>query len=153
MVTTTLNKIGEHSPCKDGWEKLLNHLGKTKTDDEPLAFKAILESNGLIDTLWCLRSLDKGYHPKIRLMAADFAERVLHIYEKKYPNDNRPRLAIKAARDYANGSISEKDLKTAEAFALAASAAAYAASAYDAAYYTEREIQSEILLKYFGEEK
>lgn len=34
---TTLNKIRAHSPCASGWEKLLNHLGKTKADDEPLA--------------------------------------------------------------------------------------------------------------------
>jgi hypothetical protein len=46
MITTTLNAIRKHHPCKEGWEKLLKHLGKTKADDEPLAFVAILDSNG-----------------------------------------------------------------------------------------------------------
>jgi hypothetical protein len=35
MIKTTLNRIRAHSPCQEGWEKLLNHLGKTKADDEP----------------------------------------------------------------------------------------------------------------------
>jgi len=42
----------------------------------------------------------------LRLFAADCAEAVLPIFERAYPNDDRPRLAIQAARDYANGLIS-----------------------------------------------
>ena len=56
MKTTTLNKIKKHRPCKEGWEKLLNHLGKTQADDEPLSFLTILESNGIDDALWCTRA-------------------------------------------------------------------------------------------------
>jgi len=64
-MTTTLNKIREHSPCKEGWEKLLNTLGKTKADDEELSLLTILDSNGLVDTLWCLRAVE-GYDTEIR---------------------------------------------------------------------------------------
>jgi len=35
--------------------------------------------------------------------SADFAEHVLHIFEDIYPDDNRPRLAIQAVRDYIVG--------------------------------------------------
>lgn len=35
------------------------------------------------------------------LWAADCAERVLHLFEAARPGDNRPRLAIEAARRYA----------------------------------------------------
>jgi hypothetical protein len=42
--TTTLNAIREHSPCASGWAELLNTLGKTKADDDPLLLSAILES-------------------------------------------------------------------------------------------------------------
>ena len=56
MIYTTLNHIREHSPCTDGWRKLLKHLGKTEADDDPLAYSTILESNGLDDVLWCLRA-------------------------------------------------------------------------------------------------
>lgn len=34
-ITTTLNRIRAHSPCRKGWAKLLRHLGKTEADDEP----------------------------------------------------------------------------------------------------------------------
>lgn len=87
LMTITLNLIRSHSPCKDGWDKLLRSLGKTKADDEPLAFSRILESNGLGDALWCLLSISPMHDREIRLLACDYAERVLHVYEEKYPDD------------------------------------------------------------------
>ena len=119
-MQTTLNRIKLHSPCEDGWEKLLNHLNKTQSDDEPLELRTILESNGLNDTFWALKAVE-GKAKEIRLFAADCAEMVLPIYEKRYPDDSRPRMAIQAARDYANGLI------TLEEFAAAAWAARSAA--------------------------
>lgn len=56
MIHTTLNRIREHSPCEEGWAKLLRHLGKTQADDEPFPFVTVLDSNGLDDALWCLRA-------------------------------------------------------------------------------------------------
>jgi hypothetical protein len=34
------------------------------------------------------------------LLATEWANNVLPIYEKQYPNDNRPRLAIEASYNY-----------------------------------------------------
>ena len=68
-MKTTLAAIREHSPCADGWAKLLRHLGKTSADAEPLMLLTILESNGLDDALWCLRAVD-GHKREIRLLAA-----------------------------------------------------------------------------------
>jgi hypothetical protein len=76
-----------------------------------------------------------------RHFAADCAERVLSIFEEKRPNDNRPRLAIQAARDYADGKIAAAAWDAARAAAWdaagdAAGAAARAAAgdaAWDAA--------------------
>ena len=42
-----------------------------------------------------------------RLFAADCAERVLPIFENEGSGDDRPRLAIQAGRDYANGLIDD----------------------------------------------
>ena len=128
-MQTTLNKIKLHSPCKDGWEKLLNHLNKTQSDDEVLELRTILESNGLDDTIWALKAVE-GKDKEIRLFAADCAEMVLPIYEKDYPSDSRQRLAIQAARDYANGLITFEELAAASAAAWAAASAA----AWDAAW-------------------
>lgn len=58
-----------------------------------------------------------------RHFAADCAERVLPIFEKRYPNDSRPREAIRVARLFADG-------KTTYAAHVDASAAAHAAAAY-----------------------
>ena len=136
FMQTTLNKIKLHSPCEDGWRKLLNYLGKTEADDEVLELRTILESNGLDDTLWAFRAVE-GKDKEIRLFAVDCAELVLPLYEKQYLNDDRPRKAIQAARDYANGVISAEELYAARAAARAAAwaaAGAAADAAWDAAW-------------------
>jgi hypothetical protein len=58
---------------------------------------------------------------KLRRFAADCADDVLHIYERHHPDDDRPRKAIQATRDYADGKI-ETDVR------VSASAAASSAS-------------------------
>ena len=77
------------------------------------------------------------------------AEQVIDIFEKKYPNDDRPRKAIEAAKNY----LKDKSKKKADA-AYAAYAAAYAAAAadayaaYDAAYAAaaaRKDMQNKIL--------
>lgn len=134
-IETTLNKIREHSPCQDAWGKLLKSLGRTQADDEPLAFSRIIESNGLDDALWCLRSICPEHESQVRLFAADCAESVLHFFEKQHPDDNRPRLAIKAARAFANGEISMEQLSAASAAARDAVLTATSYAALTAASY------------------
>jgi hypothetical protein len=131
-MQTTLNKIKSHSPCENGWKKLLNHLCKTEADDEVLELRTILESNGIDDTLWVFRAVEEK-DKEIRLFAADCAELVLPIYEKQYPNDDRPRKAIQAARDYANELISAEELDAARDAAWDAALAAAWDAARDAA--------------------
>jgi len=79
-LETTLNKIRKHSPCSDGWEKLIKNLGKTKADDDPLDLLTILDSNGLEDALWCLRAVD-GHDDAIRKLACEFALSVAHLWD------------------------------------------------------------------------
>lgn len=62
-----------------------------------------------------------------RLFAADCAERVLPIFEKEYPNDDRPRKAIEAARACARGEIGAEEMAAAEAAAQDAWTAARSA--------------------------
>jgi hypothetical protein len=64
-----------------------------------------------------------------RHFAADCAERVLPIYEHRYPADERPRRAIEAARMFADGKIDA----AARAAAGDAARAAARAAAWDAA--------------------
>lgn len=46
---------------------------------------------------------DSYYHKLFGLKAAKEAERVLSIFEKERPNDNRPRHAIEAIKAWAQG--------------------------------------------------
>ena len=70
----------------------------------------------------------------------DCAELSLHIFEEKYPDDKRPRMALDVTRKWANGEATDNELKKAAdaadaAYAAyAAYAAAYAAHAAHAAY-------------------
>jgi hypothetical protein len=76
----------------------------------------------------------------MRLAAADMAERVLPIFYKVHPKDNRLASAIQAARDFALGKIDDaawdaaRDAAWAAAWAAAAWAAARAAAGADAAW-------------------
>ncbi len=133
-MNTTLNKIRMHSPCKPSWEKLLTSLNKTKSDDEPLSFNYILETLGIKDTIWCLRTIK---YRDYCLFNADVAESVLHIYEKLHPKDSTIKDAIIGIRDWHNGDINILELNklrnSASASAYAAASAAAANSDYDAA--------------------
>ncbi len=143
-IFTTLNKIREHSPCSTGWSKLLKSLDKTHADDEPLALEHILDSNGLDDALWALRAV-KGHDKDLRLFACQCARLVLPIFEEKYPEDDRPRKAIKAAESFALGQIDKAELAKAARAAYAVYAAAYAtADAAYAAYAADASTRAEI---------
>ena len=150
MLYTTLNKIREFSPCEDGWKQLLTYLNKTKADDEQLDFKTILNAIGIKDTLWCLRTQDfKDYYKFVVKVAYS----VLPIFENKYPDDKRPRLAIEAVDKFMKGEISKEELEEARADAAAAYAAAYAAyAAADAAYDAAKKEKWKEIEQIFVEE-
>jgi hypothetical protein len=87
----------------------------------------------IADRIWALLHREFFTDSDLRLIACAFAERVIHIYERKYPGDYRPREVIRVARLFAVGRATLKDLKTVEAAAWAAVWAARAAEAAEAA--------------------
>ena len=132
MLTTTLNRIRVHSPCREGWEKLLRGLGKTQADDEPLPYADILRINGLDDALWCCRA-EPQYEREWRLYAVWCARRVQHLM-----TDPRSVAALDVAERHAHGQPTDDELTAAKyaaryAAGVAAEAAAGAA-ARDAAW-------------------
>lgn len=126
MLYTTLNKIRNKYPCESGWEQLLKHLGKTKADDEQLSFKTILESNGILDAIWCLRSVE-GYDSDIRLFAVACARRVEHLDETGHAKKTND-----VAERFANGLCSIDELSDAMDAAIYAARDAANAAAMDA---------------------
>ena len=132
-VIETLN------PCKDRFDACVEHYGDREfTTRQFMGLKHVVQS----DKLWvAFRLMPKE---NIALAAADIAESVLHLYESEYPNDDRPRKAIEAARSGdAEKAIADADAAAKVAYANAVNAvnaaAAYAAAdaaAYAAAYAT-----------------
>lgn len=101
----TLNQIKRNSPCQSGWGTLLKSLNKKRADNTEVSIAHLLNSNGIDDTLWVINNCIENDLDKKRNICADFAEsaiehaeRVLHIFEKERPNDNRPRKAIEKAK-------------------------------------------------------
>ena len=132
MITTTLNRIREHSPCQNGWQKLLKGLGKTAADDEPLPFARIVEINGIDDALWCCRA-EPQYAKEWRLFAVWCARQVQHLM-----TDPRSIAALDVAERYANGLATDQELTDARD------------AAWDAAWDAARAWQTDRLLVHYA---
>ena len=138
-IYTTLKQIRSHSPCEDGYKKLVKSLGGLSYgEDAPITFKQIYESNGYDDTLWCLRTVDEKWFPLWRHFACDAADDVRHLMI-----DDRSLNAIDVARRFADGLATEEELTAAwyaaraaagDAAGNAAGAAARAAAGAAAGY-------------------
>jgi hypothetical protein len=170
-LTTTFSLLRKASACKPQYEFLRKALSREEYgDDTPIDLLTILETNGLWDALWALRATAQNCDKVARLMAADCAEQALPIWQK-YWDDKRPELAIKAARDFANGLISRQEMAAARAAAWAAArdaacdaawaaawaarAAAWAAAwaaARAAAWTAARTEQREIFIRYLQDD-
>ena len=128
MIYTTLNRIRAHAPCAEGWKKLLNHLGKTRAADEPLALVTVLDSNGVDDALWCLRA--EPQHAAIwRLLAVHYARQVQHLTA-----DQRSLNALDVAERHAHGLATDAELEAAGVAAWDAASASAGDAVRDAAW-------------------
>ena len=137
LLTTTLRKLRDAHACTSRYTFLREALGAKYGDTKPINLLRILETNGLSDALWAMQATVQNCDTVARLMAADFAARVLPIWRKKYPKDDRPAKAIKAARDFAHGKITREKLAAARD-APGAAAGAAARDAADAAWDAAR---------------
>ena len=136
-LTTTFRRLRSAGACTERYKFLCVALKGVK-DTEPINLLTILRTNGLDDALWALSATAENCDKVARLMAADFAEEVLPIW-RKYSQDKRPELAIKAARDSAHGRISVEELAAARAAAGAAAWDAARAAAWAAAWAAARD--------------
>jgi hypothetical protein len=121
-------------PCARGYhfvniEQLPQWLGPTLYEIEVRGQVIHQADKSVAEQARLVRKVETWNDKTLRLFAADCAERVLGLYEKQYPNDDRPRKAIQAARDFANGLINKDAAYAAYAVANAAAYAAYAADA------------------------
>ena len=91
-------------------------------------------TNDVLDKYkWCSWLLSRILPKDEKIKYAIYSARlVIDIFEKKYPNDNRPRKAIEAAELYLEGKVTKEQIG--DAVDAAAYAAADAANAANAAY-------------------
>ena len=112
MLTTTLERICAKSPRKgfghwDYWDTLIDGLGKTEADDEPLGYPRIVEITRLDYALFACRAEPK-YDKHWRLFAVWCARQVEHLMK-----DERSRRALYAAELHVDGELSDEELEAA----------------------------------------
>lgn len=105
---TTLNKIRDCHPCRDGWSTLLEFLDKTGPDDDRLSLLTILESNGFEDAVWCLRAVP-GYDREKRAFMAECVRKLEQFFSSSVYSDFLLKLEA-----YGAGEISEEEFVKAQ---------------------------------------
>ena len=104
QIMTTLNDINVFKyEIGNGWNELLESLGKTEPDDEPLDMIKILEIVGVRGCVRCFKAYPR-YSEAYRLLALDFIEPTRHLIKDKIFID-----ALVAAKQYSYGHITESE--------------------------------------------
>jgi hypothetical protein len=105
-------ELKELNACVEGYETFKKAHG-----DKTVTLTEAFNSNGWSNVWWYLSNIYNLFSDEqikdLRLLAADYAERSLPLFEQKCPENNGPRKAIQAARDYANGLICASEMVTA----------------------------------------
>jgi len=120
-MKTTLNaeELKKLRACKGSFDVFYAAHG-----EKDVKLSKALDSNGWNDAWWYLSKaweyLTKSQQDDIQHLGCDWADSCLHYFEKKFPDDKRPRLAIEAKRNFISGNISEKELAVARSAACAA---------------------------------
>ena len=148
----TYDELRALKPCSDSLLRVTKLMGGAKKwDGKKIGAEQARKLGATFDDLiWAASALalkNPDVARRLRLWMTDCAARVLHIYEADYPNDDRPRNAIIAARKFARGKIddaaSDAASDAARAAASDAASAAARAAASDAASDAARAAASD----------
>lgn len=130
--------LDEKGACVLDEEKL---RAETEFDGDILKIvKHLMSKNRFQDANWLITHCNTEFQ---NVQYAIFAaEQVLYIFEDRFPEDNRPRLAITAAKEYLENQ-SEETYAADTAYTAAYAAANTAACAADTA--AKKELQEKII--------
>jgi hypothetical protein len=131
-LTTTRSLILDRGPCNDGLARF-DEAFADRGEDGIVTLAEMAERIKFTDALWCLGCVPKDQFAArdrfSRLLACRYAESSLHFFESRHPTDNRPRVAIEAAREYAIDPSPARSAARDAAWDAACAAARDAASA------------------------
>jgi chemotaxis protein histidine kinase CheA len=133
-VNINLEYIKTFNPCSSGVNEYIE-AGYENFSGTVLEFLN-LNKVSIKNRLWVVLRPEIISENDLHELACKFAESVLHIFEKEYPEDKRPRLAIEAKRKWLKKEITDSELDAARVAvwnaardaASAARAAAWAAA-------------------------
>jgi hypothetical protein len=134
MSALTLDAILTRWPmaCREGKNWLADHWPAERS--EWTIAEALEAGCEISHAVWLAARVSPAYLRAVVVWAADCAERVLPVFEGRYPNDKRPRAAIEATRRCIDDPSADNRRSTAAAYAAARSAANFAADAAARAY-------------------
>jgi hypothetical protein len=137
ILTTTYALLLQHGACYDRYAHLRDALRSCRHRGA-IPLSLILKINGYDDALWALQAVPRKQAAErdriARLFACDCAERVLPLFERRYPEDGRPRATINIARRYAKGEATTEEMAAAWDAACGAAWATAGAAAWTAAW-------------------
>jgi hypothetical protein len=132
LLHTTKQLAKAADACQESYRPMCRALGPDWGPDRPIGLDHVLEVLGLNDAVWALRCVqpeESSLRDRIaRSFACDCAEIALPLFEHYHPEDPRPRLAIRTARDYLAGRATAEDLVAAGDDAWDAGEAAWSAA-------------------------
>jgi len=114
-ITITIAAVRAADPLGYGLDRLWKVVGYRYVEDEPIAL--YVPSPDDVDyVLWLLGRVcgEEGRWLGQRF-ACDVAEHVLPIFERQYPGDSRPRMAIETTRAWMEGAATDEEQQAAEA--------------------------------------
>lgn len=134
MSALTLDTILTSWPmaCREGKNWLVDYWPAERS--EWTIAEALEAGCEISHAVWLAARVSPAYLRAVVVWAADCAERVLPVFEGRYPNDKRPRAAIEATRRCIDDPSADNRQSTAAAYAAARSAANFAADAANRAY-------------------
>lgn len=137
-------KIENIEPCVRGYHlceavDLLEWLNEEIYEAEGRGKSIRHDNKTVFEQARLIRKINAWNEKTARLFACECAERVLPIFERERPDDDRPRKVIEAARKYADGLISKEEIDAARAAARGAAWDAAGAAAWAAARGAARD--------------
>jgi len=117
VLTTPLRTLLVSYPSPYDRTETKKLLGETDENAE-ISVERVLDTFGIAPAEWCVKAgaIGQNWNRKrfLYLLAADYTERVLSIFEQRRLEDPRPREAIQTLRAYAEGRAIQKCLRCAQ---------------------------------------